>query len=59
MIQVAWGWFRTRLASRQRDERGLTTVEYVVLGAVLVVGVATVGAILVAKLTNKVNSINL
>jgi Flp pilus assembly pilin Flp len=59
MLQIYWEWLRARLGALDDREAGLTSVEYVVLGAILVVGVATVAAILVAKLTDKANGINL
>ncbi|MGH8983552.1 MAG: Flp family type IVb pilin [Acidimicrobiia bacterium] len=59
MIRIYWDWFRSHLHRPDQREEGLTTVEYVVLGAVIVVGVATVASILVAKLISKANSINL
>lgn len=59
MLEMYWEWLRSRLGGLGDREAGLTTVEYVVMGAILVVGVATVATILVAKLTNKANSINL
>ncbi|MDO9454773.1 Flp family type IVb pilin [Nocardioides sp.] len=49
----------TQLARRQRDERGATAVEWVVITA-LVVGIATaVGVILLNLITGKANSISL
>lgn len=59
MIRIYWDWLQSRLHAPERGEDGLTTVEYVVMGAVVVVGVATVAAILVTKLISKANSINL
>lgn len=59
MLRIYWDWFRSHLYTLDQREEGLTTVEYVVLGAVIVVGVATVASILVAKLISKANSINL
>lgn len=55
--QVLWTWFSAKLSEQRNKEAGLTTTEYVILGA----GVATVCLVVVGivtvKLTSKANSI--
>lgn len=58
-MHILFAMLNTQLARRQRDERGATAVEWVVITA-LVVGIATaVGVILLNLITGKANSISL
>ena len=42
-----------------RDERGIETIEWVIIAAIAAGLAAAVGAVIVAKVTGKANSINL
>lgn len=48
---------RARLAQARHDERGLGTLEVVLLGAALATAAIVVGGILVARVTDQANSI--
>jgi hypothetical protein len=58
MLTVMLGAVRAKLSAVRRDEAG-TTVETVILTAVFAALAVAVGAIIVAKVTAKANSINL
>jgi hypothetical protein len=58
MLTVMLGAVRAKLSAVHRDEAG-TTVETVILTAVFAALAVAVGAIIVAKVTAKANSINL
>jgi hypothetical protein len=45
-FQSTKAWLRGRLEAVHSDERGLTTAEYVALGAVVVVAAGAVGAVI-------------
>jgi len=51
------GMLRARLAAARRDERGSPTVETVIIAAIFAALAIAVGAIIVAKVTAKANSI--
>ncbi len=57
-VQALWTFARVRLASASRDEEG-SVVEKVILTAVFAALAIAVGAIIVAKVMDKANSINL
>lgn len=46
-----------RTAARSRDEEGITTLEYVILGALLAAGTIAIGVLIVQKFTDKAGSI--
>ncbi len=52
-------WVRTRLVTAHRDERGIETIEWVIIAAIAAGLAIAVGAVIVAKVTGKANSINL
>ncbi|MBI2169363.1 MAG: hypothetical protein HYU28_07675 [Actinobacteria bacterium] len=56
LLQYALVALRSHLAGLRRDERGMTT-ETVIITAVLAALALTAGAIIVAKVTGKANSI--
>lgn len=58
-VVMIWSYCRARIGqSRQWDETG-TVVEKVILTAIFAALAIAVGAIIVAKVTTKANSINL
>jgi hypothetical protein len=57
-VQALWTFACVRLASASRDEEG-SVVEKVILTAVFAALAIAVGAIIVAKVMDKANSINL
>jgi hypothetical protein len=57
-IRVLWAFVSARLAVANRDEQG-SVVEKVILTAVFAALAIAVGAIIVAKVMDKANSINL
>lgn len=57
-IRLLWMLLRLRLQAARRDEAG-TAVEKVILTAIFAALAIAVGAIIVAKVTAKANSINL
>ncbi len=57
-VEALWTFVSVRLASGDRDEEG-SVVEKVILTAVFAALAIAVGAIIVAKVMDKANSINL
>jgi hypothetical protein len=57
-IQAVLAWAQLRIAQARRDERGEVT-EKVIIIAVFAALAITVGAIIVAKVTDKTNAIDL
>ena len=57
-IQAVLAWAQLRIAHARRDERGEVT-EKVIIIAVFAALAITVGAIIVAKVTDKTNAIDL
>lgn len=57
-IQLVLAWAQLRIAQAKRDERGEVT-EKVIIIAVFAALAITVGAIIVAKVTDKTNAIDL
>lgn len=57
-IRAVLAWAQLRVAQAKRDERGEIT-EKVIIIAVFAALAITVGAIIVAKVTDKTNTINL
>jgi len=57
-IQFIIAWAQNRMATARRDERGEVT-EKVLIIAIFAALAITVGAIIVAKVTDKTNSIDL
>lgn len=57
-IQAVLAWAQLRVAQAKRDERGEVT-EKVIIIAVFAALAITVGAIIVAKVTDKTNAIDL
>lgn len=57
-IQAVFAWAQLRIAQARRDERGEVT-EKVIIIAVFAALAITVGAIIVAKVTDKTNAIDL
>ncbi|NLA36854.1 MAG: hypothetical protein GX868_14385 [Actinobacteria bacterium] len=57
-IQFIIAWAQTRMAMARRDERGEVT-EKVLIIAIFAALAITVGAIIVAKVTDKTNAIDL
>jgi hypothetical protein len=57
-IVALWFYARARVAAVRRDDRG-SVVETVVITAIFAALAITIGAIIVAKVTAKTNSINL
>ena len=55
----AWVTHRVMALRTQDDDRGNMTSETVIWIAVIVVAAIAIGAIIVAKITDKANSINL
>jgi hypothetical protein len=55
---VLWNYVRTRAATIRRDESG-SVVETVIITAIFAAMAIAIGAIIVAKITAKANSINL
>ena len=58
-IVVLWSYLRARIGARGGWDDAGTVVEKVILTAVFAALALAVGAIIVAKVTSKVNSINL
>jgi hypothetical protein len=52
-------WLRTRYALAHHDERGIETIEWVIIAAIAAGLAIAVGAVIVSKVTGKANSINL
>lgn len=44
---------REELLNKLEDDAGVTTLEYVILGSLILAAVVTVGAVIVAKLNDK------
>jgi hypothetical protein len=57
-IVVLWNYLRTRAATTRWDESG-SVVETVIITAIFAAMAIAIGAIIVAKVTAKANSINL
>jgi hypothetical protein len=57
-VRVLWAYASARLALIRRDEEG-SVVEKVILTAIFAALAIAVGAIIVLKVTDKANSINL
>lgn len=53
LIHSTRAWISARLETAQHDERGLTTVEYVALGAVVVVAAGVVGGVIAAFISSR------
>jgi Flp pilus assembly pilin Flp len=52
-------WLRSRYELAHRDERGIETIEWVIIAAIAAGLAIAVGAVIVSKVTGKANSINL
>ena len=52
-------WLRARYESAHHDERGIETIEWVIIAAIAAGLAIAVGALIVSKVTGKANSINL
>ena len=52
-------WLRSRYDVAHRDERGIETIEWVIIAAIAAGLAIAVGAVIVSKVTGKANSINL
>jgi hypothetical protein len=52
-------WLRSRYDLAHGDERGIETIEWVIIAAIAAGLAIAVGAVIVAKVTAKANSINL
>ena len=58
MVQAAWAYLRALATDMSRGEEG-SVVEKVILTAIFAALAIAIGAIIVAKVTAKANSINL
>jgi Flp pilus assembly pilin Flp len=58
-LMVLAAWLRVRYDSAHRDERGIETIEWVIIAAIAAGLAIAVGAVIVAKVTGKANRINL
>ena len=52
-------WFKARYQAARDDERGIETIEWVIIAAIAAGLAIAVGAVIVAKVTSKANKINL
>jgi hypothetical protein len=52
-------WLRSRYDAARQDERGIETIEWVIIAAIAAGLAIAVGAVIVSKVTGKANSINL
>jgi hypothetical protein len=52
-------WLRTRYDLVHDDERGIETIEWVIIAAIAAGLAIAVGAVIVSKVTGKANRINL
>ena len=52
-------WLRSRYHSARDDERGIETIEWVIIAAIAAGLAIAVGAVIVSKVTGKANGINL
>jgi Flp pilus assembly pilin Flp len=52
-------WLRSRYYLAHEDERGIETIEWVIIAAIAAGLAIAVGAVIVAKVTGKVNQLNL
>lgn len=52
-------WLRARYEVAREDERGIETIEWVIIAAIAAGLAIAVGAVIVAKVTSKANKINL
>jgi hypothetical protein len=52
-------WLQARYQSAHDDERGIETIEWVIIAAIAAGLAIGVGAVIVSKVTGKANSINL
>lgn len=52
MLQLAWGWLEARIRLARRDEGGQSTLEYVIIAAII--SVAAVA--LVVYIVSQINS---
>jgi Flp pilus assembly pilin Flp len=52
-------WLRSRYYVAHDDERGIETIEWVIIAAIAAGLAIAVGAVIVAKVTSKANKINL
>jgi uncharacterized Tic20 family protein len=52
-------WLKARYEAAREDERGIETIEWVIIAAIAAGLAIAVGAVIVAKVTGKANKINL
>jgi Flp pilus assembly pilin Flp len=52
-------WLRSRYYVARDDERGIETIEWVIIAAIAAGLAIAVGAVIVAKVTGKANRLNL
>jgi hypothetical protein len=57
--QVIWMYFRLRVGAPGRSEDGASVVETVIITAIFAALAIAIGAIIVAKVTSKANTIDL
>ena len=57
-IQAVLAWAQLRIAQARRDERGEVTEKVIIIAVFAALAIA-VGAIIVAKVTDKANNISL